>query len=83
MEEKYSNKHSKETCKKITDWLGGKGKNKKCSFCNEDEWVCTDHLVYSNRLPLHRGDIAPELLMVCVNCGNTMHFNAVIMGLCE
>lgn len=81
MSNKYEGHLCEENLTKIENWLQDTGINRECIFCNKNKWTVKDNLVWL-WAPSNSGKV-PEVLMVCLNCGNTLHFNAVVMGLVE
>jgi hypothetical protein len=70
----------------ITSFLAEKrgGPPPACTFCGVTKWVVSDHLVTPKIHPsgfLFGGPSYPSVLLVCANCGYTMTFNAVVVGL--
>jgi hypothetical protein len=72
---------------KLTAWLEEKWTNQTCTSCGTDQWNVTDQLAL---MPIHRPDksfigapAVPSVVAVCLNCGHTILFNAVKIGLLE
>lgn len=57
-----------------------------CQWCGKNEWMPSQHAVAplvvgsEGGLNLGRGPLIPWVFITCGNCGNTMFFNAVVMG---
>lgn len=80
---KYFNE---ERQKKALDWINSKWPIKTCEICSQTKWELSDFLVAAPRFEgsiMLGGKIAPHIMVMCRNCGNTKFFNAVIMGLIE
>ena len=56
-----------------------------CPVCTTKKWQMSDHLVHSpvfaGGAALFGGVVYPVLPLTCSNCGYTIYFNAVMMGL--
>jgi DNA-directed RNA polymerase subunit RPC12/RpoP len=76
---------SDEEIAKIGKWLNEKtSENLVCPSCKHKEWSIVGHVV----IPLIYGDGAyigpqayPQIMVACTNCGHTMFFNAVKLGI--
>lgn len=74
--------------KKLTDWFATRWHGTvACHVCNATEWAYGSHVV---KLPRHAGDsympgtsVFPYIPVHCKNCGHTMLFGAVIVGIVE
>ena len=60
---------------------------KSCPACDRREFSIGEHVVHT---PIHfggalkfGGPMYPQLAVVCKNCGYTLLFNAVLMGIIE
>ncbi len=63
-------------------------KDSRCFFCSENNWAIGEHTVAPiNMSP--RGGINiggpqyPQVMLICNNCGNTLYFNAPLIGIVE
>lgn len=70
---------------KIINWLNQKQPTGfQCSVCNDRRWTVGDHVV--SALVSEGGGIQiggtnyPNVFLVCNNCGHTVYFNAVMLG---
>ena len=77
---------SKEQSDKFLEWLNTKWQGmKKCSVCENNSWNISDR-VFEMR-EFHSGTIVfggilqPVIPVTCVNCGNTIYFNAIQAGI--
>ncbi len=77
---------SNEEKKKVRDWINEKwGMQKTCPSCGKNEWQLADHLVspsvhYGGGVRIG-GPSYPQAMLICMVCGFTFYFNAVVMGL--
>lgn len=84
MNEKEKSYFSKEQQAKALTWINSKWPVKTCEVCHANQWELSDFMVAAPRFEggiVIGGQIAPHLMVMCKNCGNTKFFNAVIMGL--
>ena len=62
-------------------WRGGSN----CQICQANHWNVAKHLVlpltYSEGSTSMGGASYPQAMLICTNCGQTLLFNAVIMGI--
>ena len=63
-------------------------KNLNCGWCGENKWFPVDDFVQVNAFEgrgvlMGTGPTYPCVMTVCGNCGNTMLFNALLIGLLE
>jgi len=77
-----------EEKKAVIDWLTEKwGPNGECYICKESSWSVGPHLVmpvlFSEKGFWAGGPAYPHAMIVCTNCGHTVHFNAITIGLLE
>lgn len=82
-------KLSESDKQKIKEWMReqwDRVSNPNCPLCQKNLWTIGDHAVS----PLSTsqegstfvvGPSYPQVMLVCTHCGNTLYFNAVIMGL--
>ena len=73
---------------KAEEWLDDHWKGDQvCPVCGNDDWVIIDEVVemraYSEGQPVISGSIYPHMAVICVKCGNTLLFNALLAGLVE
>ncbi len=73
--------------KKAQDWLRERMPAAlTCSVCNTQNWILADHVVappiFGRGLVLG-GTAYPHVMLICRQCGHTVFFNAVMMGLVE
>ena len=87
MTENNNNFLPKEKQDQAIKWLNDKWKNQICECCGGRDWTLNGHLttpINFQQGAFHFGGMAyPSLGVVCKNCGNTKHFNAVAMGLVD
>ncbi len=93
MSEKKSSTHepqelTKEQKKTITDWLIEKwGPEGECYVCKTSDWPIGKDLVtptlFSEKGLWAGGTAYQQVIIVCTNCGHTVHFNAITIGLLE
>lgn len=74
---------------KVSAWLGAKWKAlHNCPISGDNNWSIADHIVQSMTY-VRGGGLAiggpgyPVVMVVCLSCGYTLFFNAVVMGLVE
>lgn len=77
-----------EQRKAVMDWLTEKwGPDGECYVCKESNWAVGKHLVtpalFSEKGFWAGGPAYPQAMIVCTNCGHTVHFNAIAIGLLE
>ena len=57
-----------------------------CQWCGENQWKPSDHYVVpliftpAGEATLNNVPLIPLMLNTCLNCGNTLFFNAVVAG---
>jgi hypothetical protein len=69
----------------IFAWVNKYHAGKPCAVCEQRTWTLVPHLVAP---PIFRKDTGlffggpayPQAMLLCRTCGNTLYFNAVIMG---
>lgn len=77
----------KEKRQQAIKWLEEKWPEHKreCDICGQKQWNIPSFLVfphpYNQPVQLFSGGIAPQVMVICKNCGNTKYLNAVIMGI--
>lgn len=84
-----ANKHpSKIDRNKAISWLNEKWDGEKlCPVCKKNHWHIPDQLVETR--PFYGGNlfvggaIYPSLAITCLNCGNTVFFNAMVAQLLD
>ncbi|EEZ95964.1 hypothetical protein [Legionella longbeachae] len=84
MNEKDKSYFSKELQDKALAWINSKWLIKNCEICQTSQWELANFIVAAPRFEggiIIGGPIAPHVMVMCKNCGNTKFFNAVIMGL--
>ena len=79
-------KLSKDDKKALEEWLKLRWKrDSQCFVCNENHWLISEHMV----APVssgHQGGFSiggpqyPQVMLICNNCGNSLYFNAVLIG---
>ena len=73
----------------IKDWMKDKWREgANCSVCGVNNWQVGDHLVASPIAPksggmVIGGSVYPQVMSICTNCGHTVYFNAVVIGVIE
>jgi hypothetical protein len=71
----------------VSDWLETKWVGEKCCpICKMDKWnagvfVSTELNMGSTEVILGGCSVTPHIQLVCSNCGNTLIFNAVLLGI--
>ena len=73
---------------KIDKWLIEKwGPDGPCYVCKTSNWAILSHLVtpvvFSEKGFWAGGPAYPQAAIVCTNCGHTVYFNAILIGLVE
>jgi hypothetical protein len=58
-----------------------------CSVCKKQQWTITDkifeiHEFHGGSLMVG-GSIVPVITVTCANCGNTLFFNAILLGVVQ
>lgn len=84
MNEHDKNYFNNEQLEKALTWLNSKWPIKTCDVCRTNLWELSNFMVAAPRFEggiVIGGPVAPQLMVMCKNCGNTKFFNAVIMGL--
>jgi hypothetical protein len=73
---------------KVTEWLNEKWRgSKKCMICGENDWSIGDTAsrlgpyYHVGGMVMGGGPIYPLIVVTCINCGYTMLFNGIVMGL--
>ena len=71
---------------KLAKWLSQKWKGDiSCPVCKKNNWVLYDQLWELRQFKkggiVVGGPIIPLAIITCNNCGHTMHFNAIKIGL--
>jgi hypothetical protein len=81
-------KLSEEEKQKIRSWIDARRATALliCPVCNKTDWVVADHLVQPLTLgekfaAMLGGTAYPVAQVVSLQCGYTMYFNAVLMGI--
>ena len=70
-----------EKQKKAIDWINQKCGDLECECCKAKQWQLTPEIVAP---PIFRGGtilggaVSPAFTLVCMNCGNTKLFNALV-----
>lgn len=72
-----------EEKEKALKWLNEKWKDKKCECCNQHKWQLQDDFftlipVENQSLVLGERNMPYYFVIMCINCGNTKSFNAVM-----
>lgn len=87
MSEQNNNSFTKEKQEQAIKWLNDRWKNQICECCGGNKWSLNGHLtapLIFQQNGFQLGGMAyPSLGVVCSTCGNTKHFNAVVMGLVD
>lgn len=66
---------------KVADWVNEHWKDEKtCTICKGTDWTIGPDIVFVKSPTL---ESYPLVLLVCNQCGHTIFFNALIMGLVE
>lgn len=73
---------------KLLSWLNSKWKEpRKCQICGDNNWNIVDYIFelreHADGAMSIGGPVLPVVTMNCVNCGNTLHLNAIRIGLLE
>jgi len=81
------NYFSQEKQEKTIKWIEEKWQHKECELCKQNKWIIQDFLCFAPRYEggglTIGGQVAPNVTLVCKNCGNTKFLNAAIMGLLD
>jgi predicted nucleic-acid-binding Zn-ribbon protein len=75
--------------KKVIDWLEShqfESKTPQCPFCHTDEWGINEYLTNDTVFIPGKSIVVgapfyPQVTVMCRNCGYTMFFNAIAMGI--
>ena len=72
--------------KGIVEWLDKHGAVKPCTACGQTAWHLIPHLVapptFRKESGFFLGGMSyPQAMLLCKNCGHTLYFNAVVMGI--
>ena len=70
---------------KFINEINAKWKNKKCPMCNQNNWNIGSQLVAPMSLSDTAdiqigGEVMPLVPVTCMNCGNVLFVNALIIG---
>ena len=73
---------------KAEEWLDIHWKGDQiCPICGNNDWWICDEVVemkaYNEGRLLAGGSVFPHLAVICLTCGNTLLFNAMLAGLVE
>jgi hypothetical protein len=80
---------SKEQETKAIDWISKKCPTGSytCEICGTGSWLVKGDIVAPMNLINGNmtvgGNITPQFMIMCQNCGNTKYFNALISGVLE
>ena len=82
----YQGSLTPEQQKQIQDWLKENWKGaSNCSVCLANSWNIAGHLVTPTILVEGGmsigGSYYPQVMSICSNCGHTVYFNAMVMGI--
>ena len=72
-----------EENQKAQQWISEKTNGPQCPMCTEDAWTIGDIVGVIRPSSLSHGRAYTHVVCICLNCGYTLLFNAVIMGLRE
>ena len=77
-----------EQKKQVHAWLQDKWKgNANCSVCLSNNWniggdIVTPTIFVDGGISIG-GGAYPQVMSICGNCGHTVYFNAMVMGIVE
>lgn len=58
-----------------------------CSICHQSKWEIADGVFVSRDqahiAKLGGGTVIPSIVVICLNCGNTLFFNAIVLGIVQ
>ncbi len=69
----------------VKEWLQNKwSQDSRCAVCNQNNWSVGDHTVAAATVNDHgsalfSGPMYPHVMLICMNCGHTIFFNAALM----
>jgi len=72
---------------KVLTWLADKWKPEKrvCDICGENNWFFSEDIttpvVLQNQSVNLGGNSYPQLMAICIGCGNTRYFNVALMNI--
>lgn len=77
---KLNQQHMNVILKKFQDnWK----ESKECPICKQDKWTISDRFYEVGEfgaLSEREKKISPFVIVSCSNCGNSLFFNAMVMG---
>lgn len=83
--EYFGSELTPEETQKIVEWLDKKWTNRVCAACGQRDWEVDKNIaappVYNRTTYVLGGPIFPWVVVTCKNCGNSLAFSAVKMGL--
>ena len=71
------------------EWLQNKWTgDSRCTVCKQNNWSVGDHTVAAVTVndqgaAIFAGPMYPHVMLICMNCGHTMFFNAALMEVLE
>ncbi|MBI1924437.1 hypothetical protein HYR99_09315 [Candidatus Poribacteria bacterium] len=72
---------------KIIQSLMATWEQQKCPICHLQKWVISDTVYelreFAGGKWLTGAAVAPVVIAICTNCGNTLFFNAIHLGIIE
>ena len=76
-----------EQQKQIKSWLLEKWEDSRCAICRTNDWhiagdLVSPPLIVGGGMAIG-GTTYPQIMCICRNCGNTVYFNSVVMGIQE
>jgi len=79
-------KIEEEQKQKLLTILADKWKEPRiCQICNKQVWSIADLIVelrgFNPRAIVIGGPTIPSIVATCINCGNTIFFNAIVLGI--
>ena len=81
----YNGVLTEEERTKLDAWYKNKWKMNRCPVCNQGNWSLADHVVmpmtYTGVGLSIGGEGYPQIMVECQNCGYTLYFNAITVGI--
>ena len=78
-------KLTEEEKKDAIDWIEHRAPNLTCTVCGQKHFTIGEHavstLIHGGKGFILGGSAYPQIMVICTNCGHTIHFNAVLMGI--
>ncbi len=81
----YNGVLTEDERQKIDDWIKKNWHIRNCPICRHQNWILADHVVmpilYSEYGITSSASGYPQIMIICKNCGYTLCFNAITMGI--